>query len=385
MKCKKCKEQIDDDSKYCKYCGAPQKRDKKKAMYQRPDGLFEKIITIDGKRVAFRGKTESEVSRKMLEYQGKKEAGRTFGEIEEEWEDEHFPTLSPNTLRGYRPACKRAYEYFKDTHIKQITPNDINTFIGKQIKQGWAQKTAQTQLLVLNLIFSKAVVDGDVENNPVTYVRLPRNLPKKPRELPDDEYLDIIRSNVDKPFGLFPYFLLYTGCRMGEAQAIQFKDIDKVHKTITVNKSVYMVGNKPYVKPPKTDAGIRTIILLDKLAQVLPDGKPDDFLFSGNSEPLTQSQFVAKWNEYCKETGLAIYKKEPGKRGYYVSKVTPHQLRHAFATSLFEAGIDEKDAQELLGHANISVTKDIYTHIRKTRKQKTAELLNKFENDTQST
>ena len=55
---------------------------------------------------------------------------------------------------------------------------------------------------------------------------------------------------------------------------------------------------------------------------------------------------------------------------------TPHQLRHAYATILFDAGLDDKDAQELLGHANISTTRDIYTHITQKRREKTAAILN---------
>ena len=58
--------------------------------------------------------------------------------------------------------------------------------------------------------------------------------------------------------------------------------------------------------------------------------------------------------------------------------ITPHQLRHAFATILFDAGIDVKVAQELLGHSSIQVTRDIYTHIRKGRMESTAETLNNY-------
>ena len=57
-------------------------------------------------------------------------------------------------------------------------------------------------------------------------------------------------------------------------------------------------------------------------------------------------------------------------------QITPHQLRHAYATILYEAGIKDKDAQDLLGHANIQTTRDIYTHITNNRRAETAALLN---------
>ena len=96
MKCKKCRKPIPDDSRFCCYCGAPQAA--KPKMYRRPDGLYEKVITVGGKRVYFRGKTEKEVERKMLEYNERRETGEPFRAVAEEWREEHFPKLSPNSL-----------------------------------------------------------------------------------------------------------------------------------------------------------------------------------------------------------------------------------------------------------------------------------------------
>lgn len=56
--------------------------------------------------------------------------------------------------------------------------------------------------------------------------------------------------------------------------------------------------------------------------------------------------------------------------------MTAHQLRHGYATMLYEAGIDEREAMELLGHTDITLTHQVYTHIRKTKKEKTAAILN---------
>lgn len=334
-------------------------------MYKRKDGLYEKIITVNGKRIPFRGKSESIVNRKILNYRGEVEKGRLFKDVAEEWKDEHFPTLAYNSTKNYKPAYERAVEHFKDKYIKEIKASDVNSFIVKFAKQGYSHKTVSIQLLVLNLIFSKACIDNELEFNPATYVKVPKNLSKTKREMPTKEDIEIIKKSINCTFGLFAYFILHTGCRKGEALALQFKDIDYDSKMIKVYKSTYYVGNKAEIKKPKTQAGIRDIILMDRLAEKLPKGKNNDFIFNkGNGEPMTAKGFIVAWKKYCEETGLNL---------------TPHQLRHAYATILFEAGIDEKDAQELLGHSSIAVTRDIYTHISKARKQKTAELLNKFD------
>lgn len=117
---------------------------------------------------------------------------------------------------------------------------------------------------------------------------------------------------------------------------------------------------------PKTDAGIRDVAMLacvEERLSVMAKGKSDaDFLFGGD-KPLTKSAFRRKWQAYKKETGIDF---------------TPHQLRHAYATLLYDAGIDEKVAQGLMGHSTIALTRDIYTHVRQSRLDSAASSLNQY-------
>lgn len=329
---------------------------------KRADGLRQKQITINGKRRVFYGHSEREILQKIREYKEEAKQGRTFQAVADEWEEEHFPTLAYNTLKGYKPALRRATEHFKDTRIKSITPRDISVFLDAFAKKGYAKKTVTTQLLVTNMIMDKAVLDGDMEYNPCASVKVPKGLKKTRREIPTDQEIEVVKNSLNKPFGLFAYFLLYTGCRRGEALALTYGDIDRQNRVIRITKSVYHDNNRPKIKTPKTAAGTREIILLDAISRVLPDGKKGDLLFpNDNGDILTETQFHKNWVTYCESVGICV---------------TPHQLRHAYATILYEAGVDDKDAQELLGHANISTTRDIYTHITKTRRQHTADLLN---------
>ena len=93
MKCKKCRKTIPDGSKFCNHCGAP--LGGKKKLYRRPDGLYEKIMMIDGKRVAFRAQKEADVYKKIREYEAREEQGPLFEEIADRWESEHRQTLAP--------------------------------------------------------------------------------------------------------------------------------------------------------------------------------------------------------------------------------------------------------------------------------------------------
>lgn len=332
---------------------------------RRKDGLIPKQVTYNKQTKTFYGKTEREIMQKVAAWKGEVEAGPLFKTVAEEWETEHFPTLEYNSLKNYRPAYKRALDEFGGERIKEIKPSNINSYIMAFARQGRAQKTVRTQLLILNLIFNKAVLDGQIEYNPCASVKIPKNLPKNRRELPSDEDIKAVENNLDKPFGLFAFFVLYSGCRKGEALAITHADIDKKTMNIHVTKSLYHDNNKPCIKYPKTKAGKRDIPLFDVLYAQIPKYKKeikDKPVFCNEvGEHLTETQFQRQWELYQKETGI---------------KCTPHQLRHAFATILFEAGVDAKDAQEILGHANLATTFDIYTHIRQERMKETIKKVN---------
>jgi integrase len=335
---------------------------KKPKYYVRPDGLHETIRLVNGKRVPFRGRTDAEVEQKMIAYQAKIERGPLFSEVAEEWKDQHFPTLAIGSLKGYKAGYDRAVARFGDMPIKDLSPNDIASLLQSMGKQKYAQKTVSNQRLVINLICRSAVLDSVLRFNPCTDVKVPKGLKHTPRLLPSDEELEIVKKGWNKPNGMLPYFILYTGCRKGEALALTVKDINRKKKIITINKSVGYDNQRPFVKEPKTAAGVREIILLDNLASVLPRGIGNALLFPGpDGTHMRQAVYERMWKRWKESVGVTL---------------TAHQLRHGYATMLYEAGIEERDAMDLLGHSDIKLTHNIYTHIRKTRKEQTAVTLN---------
>ena len=165
-------------------------------------------------------------------------------------------------------------------------------------------------------------------------------------------------------FGFLAYFLLYTGLRMSEARALEYNDIDWENRLINVNKKIVDDDNNPILRyETKTEAGTRQVILLDRVADLLPKKKNGIIFCNEAGGYLTKKQLQRNWDNLRRDYNL---------------NVTAHQLRHAYATMLYEAGINEKDAQDLMGHSDIRLTHAIYTHIRKEHKAETAEKLNNF-------
>ena len=377
IQCKKCKKGLPDDALYCLYCGAPQRKNPKKKMYQRPDGLYEQKITITGKRIAFRGRSEAEVLRKIGDYRQKQESGPLFGTVCDEWEAEVVDKMTYGTQKTYLPALKRARDEFGESFILEISAADVHRFI-QQVAATYAGKTVQNQKSVLQMIFSFAIIRGYTDNNPCAFVRLPKGLRHEKRMPPEDDQSEAIKANVDRENGLLPYFLLYTGCRIGEALAIRYCDIDWDRSIIRITKSVYFQDGKPHLKEPKTEAGTREIILLDRLKEHLLTRDDARYIFFDSVAPATESEYLRRWRAYCRDNGFIDRSAEAPATGIKYTRytLTPHQIRHAYATMLYEAGVEAKDAQDLLGHADESTTKNTYMHIRLARKKETADKLN---------
>lgn len=328
-------------------------------MIKRKDGLLQESLTINGKRKYFYGHTKAEVLRKIQQYKEKEQRGKLFEEVALEWSEEHQYNIRPSSYISYVAPLKTLITAFGDMPIKDITAHDIDRYMQDMGARGYAKNTVRCHLSVMSLIFTYGIKNGYNLYNPTTASTVPRQLKTTERQLPSVEMIDKIKSSLNLPFGLFAYFLLYTGCRRGEALAVTMQDLDFENKTIRINKSVSWIRSETIINEAKTKAGNRTIILLDTLADKLPH-KKQGYLF-GNKAPLSHAEYIKLWREYINATGLDI---------------TPHQLRHLYATILYEADIDEKIVQELMGHSSISVTKNVYTHIRNQRMKEVAELLN---------
>lgn len=340
-------------------------------MKRRADGRFQKRITLpNGKSRVLYSSASSEreavkdFNRKMLALEAEQKNKYLFSNIADEWNTEYRERISDiNYRKNTRAAYNRIIEHFEGLYIEEMTAQVISQFINKLVLMKYGKKTVANHHSILNMIFKFAILSGYITYNVVQDIPLPLNLPQKRRELPSDRELEIVNSHYDE-FDFLPYFLLNTGLRMSEALALEVdKDIDFENKLITVNKHLIHDGNKPIIEyKTKTEAAERTVILLDRVAEKLP--KKKGLLFcNDDGTPYSKGQLRNRWENFQKKYSLTL---------------TAHQLRHGFATMLFEAGIDEKDAQELMGHADITTTRSIYTHIRNKRREETAKKLNEF-------
>lgn len=334
------------------------------ALKKRADGRYVRAIKDErtGKRVYFYGSSEREINKKILDYAARAEKGRLFSEVAGDWFRETLEKIAHNTISNYKTAYHRALEEFGDLSISDIKPKDIGIYLRKLAKQGYSYKTIKNHKIVVSRIFQTAVMDGDIDFNPAIQAEIPRGLPQGKRLPTSEEETKIIAESSD--IWLFPYVALMTGLRKGELLALQWKDIDFERNEIRVTKSVYHQNNAPKIKTPKTEAGIRPVILLSSLRDKLISikGNPEDYIFSedGGKTPYTKGEYERAMKAYKAATGITT---------------TAHSIRKRFATTAAASKMDAKVLQRVMGHTDITTTLGIYASVDSEAWQEARELL----------
>lgn len=329
---------------------------------------IEKKVTVGGKRVSVYGYSAYEIQEKIEELKKQEDKKRypLFRTVADDWYEAHSREVEYYTAECYKSPLNDVQKEFGDIRITDITALDCQAYIKRYAQLGYKQQTVKLRRSVLRQVFDYAILQGYITVNPCIAVSIPKNVKKGTRTLPPEEDIAKIKEHKRDYFGLFPFFVLYTGMRREEALAIMWNDIDFENNTITVNKVIVFESNKSVIRNyTKTESGDRIVPLLAPLKQELLriKHKDNDFVFKSEKGLMNKGTFDYSFNRYRKLYGI---------------QCTVHQLRHEFATICYDAELDVKDAQAIMGHSKESVTRDIYTHIRNSRQKAIAEKLNNF-------
>ena len=181
-------------------------------------------------------------------------------------------------------------------------------------------------------------------------------------------------SVIDKfDYHVFFEILYFNGLRQGEAQALTWKDIDFQKKEININKTLTtkIKGEIYTISSPKTKSSIRTLPLTNNLVNDLKklknnalqyvDFKETWFVF-GNSLPFRETTIQKKKNDYCKKAKL--------------KQIRVHDFRHSCASLLINKGATIALVSKYLGHSDITMTLNTYTHMYKSELENVTNLLN---------
>lgn len=258
--------------------------------------------------------------------------------------------LSPRTIEKYKYSLIVFEKYMlnKNINLFDVTPYDIMDFLTNYFKdKGVSSKT--NSITSINNFYIYLVKDKRIDINPCENI----DRPKMKKRLPDvltvnevDKLLDIpLHTKEDYRDKAILEVLYATGIRISELTNLKMQDVDFANKVVRV----FGKGSKERIVPINKYALKYLGMYLDIRGSFLK-GKLTDYIFlNSKGEAISRESFGLELNKIVKKQGLN-------------KRVTPHMLRHSFATHMLNQGADLRSIQELLGHSDISTT-TIYTHV----------------------
>ncbi|QIK41210.1 site-specific tyrosine recombinase XerD [Pontivivens nitratireducens] len=266
-----------------------------------------------------------------------------------------------NTLSAYTRDIRLFMDFQKDrAPVEEATRADIEAFLSALDSQGMATATRARRLSALRQFYRFAFVEGYRSDDPAALIRGPAKAKRVPDSLTMAEVDALLaaaprvgRTETDRLRNTCLMQMLYaTGLRVSELVSLPVAAARGRPRMILIRGK----GGRDRMVPLSADAHDALAAWLtehDRIEEARPRGKPPArFLFPsrGKSGHLTRVSFFLTLKQIAAQAGL-----NP-------EKVSPHKLRHAFATHLLQGGADLRAIQMLLGHADISTT-EIYTHV----------------------
>ncbi len=263
--------------------------------------------------------------------------------------------LSQNTLTAYARDLRLFAKFLNNKNLIAVSQADISGYLASRFKEGCSNRTAARILSSIRRFYGLLLRDAVIETDPSSLLELPRigrHLPVSMNEA-DVEAL-ISAPDVDDVLGLRDRTMLElvyaTGLRVSELVNLQLSQINVLQGCVRLTGK----GNKDRLVPLGEEAVDWVEQYLDACREDILCGQQSKYLFvTRRGKAMTRQAFWYIIKRYAMRAGI-------------IHDVSPHTLRHAFATHLLNHGADLRVVQLLLGHSDLSTTQ-IYTHIAQER------------------
>lgn len=285
---------------------------------------------------------------------------------------------------------------FSKIKVKDITILNLQNFINLLADgENTSINTVKNTLLLIKNFLDYTIVLGIFPNNPADYVKVPKkekveNTGKYRIFSADEQKLIINNLDLEDPVEQMLYIDFFTGLRRNEIRGLRWKNYSDGTLTIAqqlvrsynFEKDGSRTINKNSTQELKTESSFRTIVLpkmADNLLQKIKINSYEKHLRLG--VPFTDEAFIFS-DEYLKP----IEEKRANRRIQAICRkigIEPrplHSIRHSYATRLFEADVDIKTVQKLMGHFDYRTTLNIYVHVMDEEKEKAAAVLDAMYN-----
>ncbi len=340
-------------------------------------------ITIEGGRDELTGKrirvfknikgskreAKSVMHRMITEMeQGKltQRSNKNVGEWMDEWEENYLPNVEETTRVGYKTKIKC---YIKpaigDILLKSLRTEHVQKMVNDMKDRGLSPKNIRDTFNNINAAMKKAVKIRLIPYNPCEGVELPKLKKYRAQVYPTEMIHKLLDVAMGTDMYLPIFILVMVGLRRGELLALRWEDIDFKNNVLKVRKNMVKGENGYIIKAPKSEAGIRDIHLGEDVMSVLKSARlqymTDAFNYGTgfqnlgfvirqeDGSPFCPDSMSRKWVRFLESNHLP--------------RIRLHDLRHSNATALIQAGVNPRVVQQRLGHADVQVTLNTYTHV----------------------
>ena len=348
------------------------------------------------KRKEFTGKTQADVKKKLEEYKKEMLLGTISTDDKITVSEWYYTWLFDYRIKDLKPKSFEKYEgiyrnYIKDSELGKVKLKDLRaTHIQRYYNKLQNQDNKPPSTIKgintrLKPCLGEAERQGYINKNYCKMVTLPKdNSTKNIQVLSQSEQQRFISAIQGHKLEILFLIALSTGLRLGELLGLKWNDINLNTGMLTVNRTLSRIKNQTTGKYeiieqiPKTKNSNRVIPIPSNVLTKLKEYKK----IQGKQRLFVGEAYINNNYVFTDDIGNPIDDKRPGRNLKSILKkldIEPikfHALRHTYATRLFEANVPPKTVQVLMGHYDISITMDIYTHVMEDTKLEAIEKLN---------
>lgn len=265
--------------------------------------------------------------------------------------------LSLNTLESYKNDLKDFFGFIKK-NIREIEKDDIQRFLLRERELGHKATTTARKLVSIKNLYKFLIFEKIVNADPTETIESPKVIKSLPSYLTEEE-VELLLNSIDlsTPIGLRDKAILEvlyaTGMRVSELATLKKKNINMKGGFILVKGK----GSKERIVPfGEVALKYLKLYLEEGRPKILKNKECEELFVTSRGKGMTRQNIFLMIEKYAKKCGIE-------------KRLSPHTLRHSFATHLLKNGADLRALQILLGHSDISTTQ-IYTHIEQERLKK---------------
>ena len=348
----------------------------KKEQTNRQDGLYEVKVTLgkdfDGRLIRksfYSSISKADARAKAEQYKIDQAVYKATGDMPEpsvmtfeKWANKWLDTFKKGVVKDHTynftyksNLDKYLIPYFGKAHIADIQQIDIQKYfnsVRSEAGEPLAKSTLEKHKMILRSMFDAAIDNDLCYKNPVKNIKFQHVSEPSVKRVWTKEQADKAEEYSRRHLRLDIVLYLSTGLRRSELLGLKWSDIDFDENTLHVQRAVVQTKGQIVIDRPKSVTSDRVVPFSESFGKYLKEFQSDNEYVIGNAGVMSPATYARSFSRFMEKLS-----EETG-----VPALTPHELRHTYGTLKRAEGVDIYTIQKVMGHADISITAQIYVH-----------------------